>query len=96
MDDDELMHLQTLSGQVATMSLQNAVDAINQVFGAGTAKMDSPLLAAVFTAQTQFMTQMITAAAAMAETDLFEGLELADEDDEDDEDDDDDDFILNS
>jgi hypothetical protein len=95
MDEEEIMNMQALSSTITTMALQNAVDAINQVFGPGKAKIDSPLLAAVFTAQSQFMSNLMVAAASMDESDLFEGIDL-DEDDDGDLDDDDDDFNLNS
>jgi hypothetical protein len=96
MDEEELLNMQALSSTIATISLQNAVDAINNVFGPGKAKIDSPLLAAVFTAQNQFMSNLMAAAAAMEGEGLFDGLELDDDDDEDEDDDDDDDFNLNS
>jgi hypothetical protein len=94
MDEEELLNLQALSSTIATMSLQNAVDAINTVFGPGKAKVDSPLVAAVFSAQSQFMSNLMAAAATMEGEGLFDGIDL-DEDDDDDADDDDD-FNLNS
>lgn len=94
MDEEEIMNMQALSSTITTMALQNAVDAINHVFGPGKAKIDSPLLAAVFTAQSQFMSNLMVAASTMEDAGLFDGIEL-DEDDDDDLDDDDD-FNLNS
>jgi hypothetical protein len=94
MDEEEIMNMQALSSTITTIALQNAVDAINQVFGPGKAKIDSPLLAAVFTAQSQFMSNLMVAASTLEDADLFDGIEL-DEDDDDDLDDDDD-FNLNS
>jgi hypothetical protein len=64
MDPEELESMQMMGQAIATMALQNSVDAINAVFGAGSAKVDTPLVAAAFAAQTQFLGTLIAAASA--------------------------------
>ena len=83
MDEEELESLSIMGQAIATMSLKNSVDAINAVFGPGSAKIDSPLVAAAFAAQSQFLSGMIAAASMVGGA--------MDEDDEDDID-----FELNS
>jgi hypothetical protein len=78
MDDEEFEGISALGQAFATMTLQNSVDAINAVFGPGKAKMDSPLLAAVFTAQSHFISNLMTA-ASMVDDDPFAGIEEAEE-----------------
>jgi hypothetical protein len=63
MDEEELQSLSMVGQAVATIALQNSVDAINAVFGPGSAKLDTPLVAAAFVAQSQFLSGMIAAAS---------------------------------
>jgi hypothetical protein len=63
MDEEELESLSMMGQTIATMALQNSVDAINSVFGPGSAKIDTPLVAAAFAAQSQFLSGMIAAAS---------------------------------
>jgi hypothetical protein len=82
MDEEELDALAVMGQTLATMALQNSVDAINAVFGPGSAKLDTPLVAAAFAAQSQFLSGMIAAASMV----MGEGID----------EDDDDEFELNS
>jgi hypothetical protein len=84
MDEEELESLSIMGQAIATMALQNSVDAINAVFGPGSAKLDTPLVAAAFSAQSQFLSGMIAAASMVAG-----GMDDGDDDEEDD-------FELNS
>jgi hypothetical protein len=63
MDPDELDSMAVMGQAIATIALQNSVDAINAVFGEGSAKVDTPLVAAAFAAQSQFLATLITAAS---------------------------------
>ena len=83
MDEEELANFSIMGQAIATMALQNSVDAINSVFGPGSAKLDSPLVAAAFAAQSQFLSGMIAAASMVMGED-------------DDDDDDEIEFELNS
>jgi hypothetical protein len=86
MDEEELEGLSIMGRAIATMALQNSVDAINAVFGPGSAKLNTPLVAAAFSAQSQFLSGMLAAASMVAG-----GMDVGDDDD-----DDEDDFELNS
>jgi hypothetical protein len=86
MDEDELESLSMMGQAIAKMALQNSVDAINAVFGPGSAKLDTPLVAAAFAAQSQFLSGMIAAAS----------LAVGEMDEDDDDDLDDLEFGLNS
>ena len=44
MVNEELESMQMMGKAIATIALRNAVDAINEVFGPGSAKIDTPLL----------------------------------------------------
>lgn len=77
MDEEELAGMEMMGRAIATMALRNSVDAINDVFGANKAKIDTPLVAAVFAAHSQMLSSMMTAAS-------FAGLEPDDDDDDDD------------
>lgn len=76
MDPEELESMQMMGQAIATMALQNSVDAINAVFGPGSAKVDTPLVAAAFAAQTQFLGTLIAAASASLGEDDDEALDL--------------------
>lgn len=73
MDNEELESMQMMGKAIATIALRNAVDAINEVFGPGSAKIDTPLVAAAFAAQSQFLSGLIAAAS----------LSVGDDDDDD-------------
>ena len=92
MDDEELEGLSIMGQALATIALKNSVDAINAVFGPGSAKIDSPLVAAAFVAQSQFLSGMIAAASMVADGDDFD----SDDEDEDEGEDEDDEDKLNS
>jgi hypothetical protein len=79
MDEEELAGMEMMGKAIATMALRNSVDAINEVFGHGKAKIDTPLVAAVFAAHSQMLSSMLTAAS-------FANMEQGDDDDEDDDD----------
>jgi hypothetical protein len=63
MDSEELESMQMMGQAIATIALRNAVGAIDEVFGKGSAKVDTPLVAAAFAAQTQFLATLISAAS---------------------------------
>ena len=77
MDEEELAGFSVMGQAIATMALQNSVDAINAVFGPGSAKLDTPLVAAAFVAQSQFLSGMIAAASmVMGEDDDDDEIEF--------------------
>lgn len=73
MEEDQFEQMQTMASALATMALRSTVGAINDVFGPGSAKIDSPLVAAGFAAQSQFLASlMVAASAGLDDDDDFE------------------------